>query len=61
MNTFIVEDMSCAHCVSRISNKLKELNTEVKVDLETKSVTIADESLVAKAKELVIELGYTVE
>lgn len=62
MNTFKVSDMSCAHCVARISGELEQLSTKVNVDLDTHSVTVdGDEQVVQKAKELVTGLGYTVE
>ena len=62
MNTFKVSDMSCAHCVARISGELEQLSTKVNVDLDTHSVTVdGNEQVVQKAKELVTGLGYTVE
>lgn len=62
MHTFKVTDMSCAHCVSRIENELKQLPNETKVDLSSHTVSVnGDEQVVNQAKELVSKLGYTVE
>lgn len=54
-----VPDMSCTHCVNRISKALTEANIEAVVDLETKTVSYdTDDELVKQAIE---QAGYTVE
>lgn len=62
MNSFKVSDMNCVHCVSRITEQLKKLDASTEVDLESKLVSVdGDERQVTRAKELIGEIGYTVE
>lgn len=54
-----VPDMSCEHCVNRISKALKEVNVDAQVDLESKSVSYDGDDVVVK--EAIEDAGYTVE
>ena len=60
MTKINVTTMSCGHCVSKISNELLKLDTEVTVDLPTRTVSIADDSKAELAKQLIIDLGYEI-
>lgn len=57
-----VDGMSCKHCASRVETAIKELykDSSVKIDLETKNVTIKSNSEidVEKIKNVVNDLGY---
>ncbi|KRT35030.1 copper chaperone [Acetomicrobium thermoterrenum DSM 13490] len=53
-----VPDMSCQHCVKRISKTLEELGlTEFKVNLENKTVE-ADTDDIESVIETLDEIGY---
>lgn len=62
MTTLKVPEMHCNHCVSRISNALKEAGLAFTVSLEDKTVTIDGcSSCVAKAKAELDDLGFSAE
>ncbi len=52
-----VEGMHCPMCVKRITEAMQNADIEAKVDLETKTVTVA-EADVEKAKEELDDLGF---
>lgn len=57
-----VPDMHCEHCVSRITNALRETGIDFKVCLEDKSVTINGcENCVKTAMNEIYDLGFTPE
>lgn len=60
MTKLKVTNMSCAHCVSRISKELEKLESEVTVDLESQTVSIADDSEVQRARTLITDIGYEI-
>jgi copper chaperone len=61
MNAFIVNDMTCSHCVGAVTKALTEAlpGTEVKIDLATHTVTFTGDA--AKGAEAIREAGYTPE
>lgn len=57
-----VKDMSCEHCVKKISEKLSETKLDFNVDLSKKAVIIEGNSDdVYVAKNAIQQAGYTVE
>ena len=59
MKVLSVKDMSCEHCVKRITESLKTLDIDFTVDLASKTVTIDGcENCVNKAKKALEESGY---
>ncbi len=60
-----VEGMMCAHCQAHVQKALEEISgvTEVTVDLEQKTATVAMESEIAdeKLSQAVTEAGYQVK
>lgn len=62
MKKFICEEMMCGHCVSRIDGALTEADIDHQVDLDSKTVSVGgDESTVAKAVEILDDLGFSAE
>ena len=62
MTTLKVKEMSCNHCVDRISKALTDADIKFSVDLETKTVTIDGcENCVSTAIEELGDLGFTAE
>ncbi|MEG0688123.1 MAG: heavy-metal-associated domain-containing protein [Hungatella sp.] len=60
MTTFKCEEMMCDHCVSRIAAALTEAGLVHQVELQSKTVVIdGDENSVAKAAEILDDLGFT--
>lgn len=59
----IVPDMSCEHCVKRITSALKEIGIEnPKFDLDTKEVSFDAGSLPeAKVVKALDDVGYSVK
>jgi len=58
-----VDGMSCGHCVSSIEKALGTIGAEGKVDLASKTVTVAfDESKISLAavKEAIEDQGYDI-
>lgn len=59
-----VDGMSCKHCASRVETAIKDLykDISVKIDLETKDVTIKSNSEidVEKIKNVIYNLGYEI-
>lgn len=64
MITFIVEGMSCKHCVKKITDALMSMEgvKKVKADLKTKevNVTTSGEVSVDEMKVVIEDLGYQV-
>ena len=59
MRILSVPDMSCEHCVKRISACLDELELSYEIDLEKHEVTIDGcDNCVAKAIAAMAEIGY---
>ncbi len=57
-----VKGMSCAHCQASVKKELEANKaTNVNVDLEKALVTFEGELTKEKAKELIQDLGFTVE
>jgi copper chaperone len=60
--TFQVNDMTCGHCVSRITNALTALDRDAEVDIQLGSRRVEVRSSNADAAELqqfIQEAGYT--
>jgi len=60
--TFLVDDMTCGHCVSTITNALAMLDRQAKVnvDLATRRVEVTStEAGEAELQETIKEAGYT--
>lgn len=53
-----VEDMSCNHCVERIHNVLEEAKIKHSIELETKTVTVENDTEVEKAIEEMDDIGF---
>lgn len=64
MMTFIVEGMSCKHCVKKITDALMSMEgvKKVKADLKTKEVDVTIRGKVSRdeMKEVIEDLGYQV-
>lgn len=59
MTTINVPDMSCEHCVARITKALDEEKLNFKVVLESKTVELdGDEKDAAKAVEVLDDIGF---
>lgn len=59
MNTLKVPDMSCEHCVKRISDALSEAGLDFRVDLATHSVGLAgSDEQVQRAIAALDDIGY---
>lgn len=62
MNVFEVQDMTCGHCVSSITQALKATDNDarVQIDLATHRVQVESTTVDAKALAAAIkEAGYT--
>lgn len=60
--TFVVDDMTCGHCVSTITKALASLDNQAKVnvDLGTRRVEVTStEAGDAQLQEAIKEAGYT--
>jgi copper chaperone len=60
-NTFIVNDMTCNHCVGTVRGALEEAlpGSEVQIDLTSHQVTFTGDR--TKGEEAIREAGYTPE
>ena len=59
MNTLRVPDMSCEHCVKRISDALSEAGLDFRVDLATHSVSLSGkDEQVQRAITALEDIGY---
>ena len=54
-----VKEMSCNHCVGRIDKVLSEAGIAHSIDLDSKTVTIEDDSKVEIAIEEMDDIGFT--
>lgn len=54
-----VNDIECEMCVSRISKALSEEKIDAEISLADKTVTIANDNDLEKAKETIEALGFT--
>lgn len=57
---YTIEGMTCNGCRTRVENKLKELDTNASVDLETKQAVVSTEVKAEDVRLVVEELGYEV-
>ena len=60
-NTFIVNDMTCNHCVGTVRKALETAlpGAEIAIDLESHTVIFTGDK--TKAEEAIREAGYTPE
>lgn len=62
MTVLKVPDMSCQHCVARITKALEEEKLSFRVLLDSKTVELeGDEAAVQKAAAALDDIGYTNE
>ena len=54
-----IKEMSCNHCVERIHKLLEELNVEHSIQLESKTVTVNDDSKVDVVVSELDDIGFT--
>ena len=56
-----VGDMTCGHCVGRVTQAVKEVDpaAQVQVDLQSKRVSIASAAASAQFEQAIREAGYT--
>ncbi len=62
MNVFEVQDMTCGHCVSTITQALKATDKDARVQIDLATHRVQVESVAADAKALaaaIEEAGYT--
>ena len=59
MTDIKVEGMHCPMCVKRISEALESAEIKAEVNLEAKTVSVADADVI-KAKEEIEDLGFEV-
>jgi copper chaperone len=59
---FNVEGMSCQHCVSAVTNAIRERDAaaKVQVDLGAGKVTVESSASVESLKDAIDDAGYTV-
>lgn len=55
-----VKDMMCQHCVMKIEKALKKAGIESSIDLDSKTVEVADDK-VENAKVVITSAGYNAE
>ena len=62
MQVFIVEGMTCGHCVKAVTNAVQreDAAAEVKVDLAQKQVSVKSELPSEQILQLIREEGYEV-
>lgn len=62
MYEFIVEGMTCNHCVSTVTKSVLGVDgaAKVKVDLPGKTVYVDSDSDIDVIKEAIVEAGYPV-
>ncbi len=59
MRKLTVPDMSCEHCVRRITEALTDIGADFRVDLPTRSVEVSgDDHAVANAIAALDDIGY---
>jgi|WetSurMetagenome_2_1015567.scaffolds.fasta_scaffold1932341_1 copper chaperone len=58
MKVIVVDDMSCVHCVARLTEALKKAGISGTVSLEKKTVTVDDKD-VRIAEAAIKKAGYT--
>jgi len=58
---FEVQDMTCAHCVSRITQTVKDLDASatVEIDLESKQVKISSQLSPDDVQQAIAEAGFS--
>lgn len=61
MMQFTVSDMTCGHCVSRVTQAIKSVDAgaDVKVDLETKRVEVESKASAEHVLTAVRAAGYS--
>ena len=62
MTVLNVKEMSCNHCVERITKALDPTGIKYEINLENKTVTVdGSENCVARVIEELDDLGFTAE
>ncbi len=57
----MIKDMSCEHCVARISKALQDAHIKADINLANKTIAVEkDGDIVANAKRIISGLGYTI-
>ena len=61
MTTFQVDDMTCGHCISVITEAIKgvDANASVDIDLATRRVDVGSSADAAKLSAAIKQAGYT--
>lgn len=60
MSTFLVPDMTCAHCERAIKSELKKEDPQIRVDVDLKEKTVVVENLPDdRVIFLLKEIGYS--
>lgn len=59
-NSYIVDGMSCGHCVQAVTNALKSIkeDADIQIDLDQKKVTISQIEDEAAIKEAIEDAGF---
>lgn len=60
MTHYKIEGMTCNGCRTRVENKLKELDVNARVDLETQEAQVSDAVEASQVIEAVASTGYKV-
>ena len=63
MINFQVSDMTCGHCVGRVTQAVKDVDSaaKVEVNLESKRVAIESAHAAGEFSAAIVEAGYTPE
>ncbi|NVK18102.1 MAG: heavy-metal-associated domain-containing protein [Methylocystaceae bacterium] len=59
-NSYIVEGMSCGHCVQAVTNALKNIkeDADIQIDLDQKKVTVSQIDDETAIKEAIEDAGF---
>ena len=62
MYQFIVEDMTCGHCVASVTKAVQAVDpaAQVTIDLASKKVTVGSSFDVQKISAAIVDAGYPV-
>ncbi|KFI27700.1 copper chaperone [Haematobacter massiliensis] len=61
MQDFIVNDMSCGHCVATIQKAFAQAMPEARVDIDLSRHLVSVNGDAARAADVIREAGYTPE